>query len=171
MKTFIVLLRGINVGGRNILPMKALIPLLESNGCKNVSTYIQSGNVVFDCEHLPGNVAELIEKNFGFTPQILFIPKSEFLVATKNCPYATMAGNQVHFFFCQDEPKPNIEKLEALRIDSESYTIKNKVFYLHTPEGMGRSKLGAGVEKCIGVPATARNLNTVNKLIGMLGES
>ena len=170
METYIALLRGINVGGRNLLPMKALVTLMEQNGYTEVKTYIQSGNVVFQCEQLPENLGQLIEAEFGFEPNILFLAKGEFIQAADNCPYTSDVGKEVHFYFCKSQPTPDIEKLNGFKADSESYEIKDKVFYLYAPEGIGRSKLVANVEKCLGVPATGRNLNTINKLLSMVGE-
>lgn len=168
MKTFVALFRGINVGGNNILPMKELTALLEASAFQHVRTYIQSGNVVFESENLPKNVGGLIQETYGFEPQILFIEKGEFLKLVSGNPYKATKGNQIHFFFCQDTPSANEAKLEALKSETEQYLIRGKVLYLYAPDGIGRSKLAASMEKHLGVPATGRNLNTVNKLIEML---
>jgi len=67
METWIALLRGINVGGKHIVPMKELVKLLEANDFENVKTYIQSGNVVFHSSTKPKDeMGHLIEKKFGF---------------------------------------------------------------------------------------------------------
>ena len=168
MKTFIALFRGINVGGNNILPMKELKTLLEASSCRNVKTYIQSGNVVFESENLPENMGRLIQEKYGFEPQILFLEKSEFLNLVSGNPYQASKGNQIHFYFCQETPGPDTERLEDLKSETERYLIKGKVLYLYAPDGIGRSKLAANLEKHLGVAATGRNLNTVNKLIKML---
>lgn len=168
METFVALFRGINVGGNNILPMKELKCLLEENAYHNPKTYIQSGNVVFDSEKLPKNINLLIEEKYGFKPEILIIKEEEFLELVSGNPYSSTLGKQIHFWFCKDTPKANIEKLDELKSDTEHYLINGKVLYLYAPDGIGRSKLAANIEKCLGVPATGRNLNTVNKLIEML---
>lgn len=168
MKTFIALFRGINVGGNNILPMKELATLLEAQSCRQVRTYIQSGNVVFECENLPQNIGQLIQEKYGFEPQILFLEKSEFLDLVSGNPYQADKGNQIHYYFCQDTPEPNTEKLEELKSETEDYLIKGNVLYFYAPDGIGRSKLAANMERHLGVSATGRNLNTVNKLIKML---
>lgn len=168
MKTFIALFRGINVGGNNILPMKELIALLQAHSCQQVKTYIQSGNLVFESENPPENIGGLIQDKFGFEPQILFLEKNEFLNLVSGNPYQASKGNQIHFYFCQDTPNADVEKLEALKSETEQYLIKGKVLYLYAPDGIGRSKLAASMEKHLAVPATGRNLNTVNKLIEML---
>jgi len=171
MKTFILLLRGINVGGNNILPMKELVSLLEKNNYKNVKTYIQSGNVVLESENLPINIGSLIESEFGFKPDVLVLNKNEFLSASKNNPFETAIGNQLHFLFCKELPSPDINKIDNLKSATEEYCIVDKVVYMHAPEGIGRSKLSAKFEKCLAVSATGRNLNTVNKLIEMISNT
>jgi uncharacterized protein (DUF1697 family) len=165
MKTYIILLRGVNVGGKNLLPMKELSTALESDGFKNVKTYIQSGNIVLKSDKRPENkIAALIQQNFGFTPEVLTLSEEEFKSAISNNPYKEYEGKFVHSYFCKETPKQNTSKLESLVSDTERYKIIDKVFYLHAPDGIGRSKLVAKIEDCLGVPATGRNLNTVNKL-------
>ena len=107
MKKFVALFRGINVGGNNILPMKELKTLLEASSCRNVKTYIQSGNVVFESENPPQNVGRLIQEKYGFEPQIIFLEKSEFLSLVSGNPYQASKGNQIHFYFCQETSGPD----------------------------------------------------------------
>lgn len=168
MKKYLALFRGINVGGNNILPMGELRSLLEEHSYKKVQTYIQSGNVVFDSEERPENVASLVLDRFGFEPRVLVMEKTEFLDSLAGNPYTATKGNQIHFYFCQDLPNANVEKLDMLKAESEHYMIKDKVLYLYAPDGIGRSKLAAGMERYLGVAATGRNLNTINKLAKML---
>lgn len=168
MDRFVALFRGVNVGGNNILPMNELKCILEDNLYHNPKTYIQSGNVVFDSEKPPENIALLIEEKYGFKPEILIINKEEFLELVNGNPYSSPIGKQIHFWFFKGNPKANIEKLDGLKSGTEQYFINGKVLYLYAPDGIGRSKLAANIEKCMGVPATGRNLNTVNKLIEML---
>ncbi|HHD81723.1 MAG TPA: DUF1697 domain-containing protein [Campylobacterales bacterium] len=170
MNKYILLFRGINVGGKNKLPMKALKHLLEENGYKNVQTYIQSGNVVLQSETRP-NVEHLsseVEQQFGFLPKIMMLDRAEFDFAFNNNPYPLQEGKTVHFYFCEESPLLNMEKIERYKATSERYQVIEKVFYLHAPDGIGRSKLVAKIEACLGVSATGRNLNTVNKLFEML---
>jgi uncharacterized protein (DUF1697 family) len=169
MKTYIILLRGVNVGGKNLLPMKELRTLLESNGFQNVNTYIQSGNIVLTASQRPENEIEtLIQNEFGFTPVILTLSKEEFKSAVANNPYKEYEGKFVHFYFCMDTPGLNTTKLEGLASETERYKVADKVFYLHAPDGIGRSKLVKKIEDCLGVSATGRNLNTVKKLEEMM---
>jgi len=168
METYVALFRGINVGGNNILPMKELKVILEEHSCHNPKTYIQSGNVVFDSEKPPENINLLIEENFGFKPEILILSKKEFLELVSGNPFSSTIGKQIHFYFCKDSPKANAGRLDELKSETECWSINGKVLYLYAPDGIGRSKLAANIEKCLGVVGTGRNLNTVNKLIEML---
>ena len=165
MNTYIILLRGVNVGGKNILPMKELKALLESGGFKNVKTYIQSGNIVLMSTKNPeSDIGALIQAKFGFTPEVLVLSTRELDSLVSNNPYQEKEGELVHFYFCKEAPKVNSTKLEALASDTEHYEIVGNVFYLHAPNGIGRSKLVASIKTCLGVSTTGRNLNTINKL-------
>ena len=169
MDTYIVLLRGINVGGNNLLPMKELKLLLETSGFERVRTYIQSGNIILDSVQNPeAKISCLINSKYGFQPKVLTLSKKEFDSAISNNPYQEYEGKFVHCYFCQESPKIDTEKLEAVVSDTENYQLIGNVFYIHAPDGIARSKLIVNIEKCLGVTATGRNLNTVNKLNVML---
>ena len=175
METWIALLRGINVGGKNLLPMKELRALLGRLGLQNVQTYIQSGNCVFDGDKnvkvtLATTIAATIKEQFGFRPEVMMITKADLNDAIMNNPYpeGNSAPKRVHFFFMsKPAPNPDLDKLQKLCRPSEKFTLSNQVFYLYAPDGVGRSKLVAQVEKCLGVPVTARNLKSVKKIAEM----
>lgn len=171
MKTWIALLRGINVGGKHIVPMKTLVKAMEAKGFEHVKTYIQSGNVVFQHPEEAGKeVAELIEKQFGFRPEVFILSAAGLREAIANNPFQTDQGKTVHFFFCDREPESlDVDLLESLRAPSEQYQLIGKVFYLYAPDGIGRSKLAEKMGRAFSkVTMTARNLNTINKLAEML---
>ncbi len=171
-QTYIILLRGVNVGGNNILPMKELKRLLQANGYENVSTYIQSGNIVLTSVNHPAKaVAEQIEQNFGFYPEVMVLTDDELHKIIERNPYKEFEGKFVHFYLCNETPNVNIELLKRLLSSTECYEIHGNVFYLHAPDGVGRSKLIANIEKCLGISATGRNLNTMNTLESMLSIS
>ena len=170
MKTYVMLLRGINVGGKNILPMKELTAILKQLGCEQVKTYIQSGNVVFTSSENPADKARhAIEGKYGFRPEILVLDKKTLEKAAENNPFPADEGKAVHFYFAFARPKPDAGKLANLAAGTEQFEIKDLVFYLYAPDGIGRSKLAAKVEACLGVSVTARNLNTVTKLLELAG--
>jgi len=169
MKTYIVLFRGVNVGGNNLLSMEELSAFLEECGFQNVKTYIQSGNVVLEAKSISSNkLGTLIAGKFGFKPEVLVLDKSEFDSSIKHNPFHTTEGKFVHFYFCSKDPKLNSEKTENYLANSEEYKLKNKVFYLFAPKGIGRSKLVANIDSCLGVSATGRNLNTIKRLKEMV---
>ena len=153
----------------NLLPMKALKATLQKAGFKNVSTYIQSGNIVLSSSQNPEEqIASLIKHEFGFHPAVLAITKTAFETATLNNPFQEYEGKYVHVYFCKDTPNLNAQKLASVVADTEECRLVGNVFYIHAPQGIARSKLVANVEKCLGVAATGRNLNTAQKLTQML---
>jgi uncharacterized protein (DUF1697 family) len=176
VKTYIALFRGINVGGNNILPMKDLVKTLDKSGCENVRTYIQSGNVVFRHKSiskikLAEEIRSAIEFNHGFKPWIMILDSNDLMKAVKNNPYPTEIGKAVHFYFLEAIPdSPDIKKMKEIKAKTEEFKLTDKVCYLYAPDGIGRSKLAAKIETCVGVTATARNWNTVNKLTQMINE-
>lgn len=173
MTTTIALFRGINVGGRNKLPMRDLTTLLEGLGLRSVRTYIQSGNVVFERENNDGNalsdcISATIEEQYGFAPQVLLLGLDAYRQAISANPFPDGENEPktLHLYFLAAVPKdPDLAALERIKRDSERFCLEGKVFYLYAPEGIGRSKLAARVEKALGVPATARNWRSVCKIL------
>ncbi len=177
MTTLIALLRGINVGGNNKLPMKELSALLAGMGLRDVQTYIQSGNVVFSCDArtkatLAAKISAAIKAQHGFAPHILLLEAAELKKAMAGNPYpeAEAEPKSLHLLFLDEVPQqPDLKALEAIKADNERFKLAGKVFYLHAPDGVGDSRLAARAEKLLGVPASARNWNTVCKLAEMVG--
>lgn len=177
MNTYVAFFRGINVGGNNPLPMKELVAALEGVGARRVRTYIQSGNAV--CESAEVSPARLsqqisaeISKRCGFEPhvQMLTLDVLSQAIAENPFPDAAIDPSSLHLGFLSSPPKsPNLERLSALKKDSERFLLTDRVFYLHAPEGVGRSKLAANAEKLLGVPMTDRNWKTVCKVMDIAG--
>lgn len=171
MTTWIALLRGVNVGGKHRVSMKTLVSLMETKGFADVKTYIQSGNLVLRHPTRPKDeIGLLIQNAFGFKPEVFILSKADLLQSLANNPYQVKEGKHLHFFFCDKTPKTlDYAFLESLRIPSEEYQLIGNVFYFHTPEGIGRSKLAEKMGRAFpGISMTARNLNTLNKLAEML---
>lgn len=168
MDTYILLLRGINVGGKNLIPMKELKSLLLKQGFQNVTTYIQSGNVIFNSNTEPQNLKPCIENTFGFEPELMLLKQDEFERMLSLCPFSSDDGKSIHFYICAETPRLNQDKLASYIASDEEYKIIDNVFYLHAPSGIGRSKLVANIERCLGVKSTGRNLNTILKLQALL---
>jgi len=178
MKTYIALFRGINVGGNHMLPMKELKVVLEQNDCQDVRTYIQSGNVILnslsDAAPLAKRLTAAVSKSHGFAPRVLLLSRAELARAAAANPFLSAAENpkSVHLFFLDRIPKkPDLKALEGLKTKTEAFALKGKVFYLHTPDGFGTSKVATRAMKLLGVEATARNWRTVTTLLEMVSDS
>ena len=175
MDTCIALFRGINVGGNRQLPMAELRTMLEKHGCAEVRTYIQSGNAIFcrkaaDHAELAKRIGAAIAKSRGFEPKVLVLTRSELekAAAANPFPQASAKPKDLHLFFLADAPtKPDLKALAALKAPTEQFVLKGKVFYLYTPDGLGKSKLAEKAERLLGVDATARNWRTVTTLVEM----
>lgn len=173
MNTYIAFFRGINVGGNCALPMKDLVAALEGVGASGVRTYIQSGNAVFRSVEknplqLSSNIAAEIMKRRGFEPHVLILRLKALKKAIADNPFpeAETDPASLHLGFLASKPiNPDIATLSRLRKDSEQFQLTESVFYLHAPEGVGRSKLAASSEKLLGVPMTDRNWKTVCKVM------
>ena len=144
-------------------------------GCAKIRTYIQSGNAVFQNagkrEEIAGQIARAIAERHGFTPKVLLLTLSELQAAIATNPFPIDEGKGLQLFFLDSAPAaPDLTRLAALQSGREAFLLKGRVFYLYAPDGVGRSKLAAKVEQCLGVPATARNWNTVQQLLAMAGE-
>lgn len=175
MNTCIALFRGINVGGHNALPMASLRALLADMGFHNVNTYIQSGNVLFQAdeavrEGISAEISARVEAAHGFRPEVLVLELDEMEEAVANNPFpeAVAEPRSLHLNFLVSEPSnPDLDALEACQKESERFELIGRVFYLHAPEGIGRSRLARRTEKALGVSMTGRNWRTVQKIMEM----
>lgn len=175
--TYIALIRGINVTGNNMLPMKSLAALMGRLGCQDVRTYLQSGNAVFESnetnrDRLCSALTAAIQKAHGFAPRVMLLTASELRRAAKANPFPQAADNHklVHLYFLADRAsKADLQAIGACATSGELFALKGKVFYLHTPNGFGVSKVAERAERLLGVAATARNWRTVSALIEMSG--
>jgi uncharacterized protein (DUF1697 family) len=169
LQTWIALLRGINVGGQSKLPMQQLAETLRRLGLQRVTTYVQSGNVVFQGPPIvPARLAEqigtAISSQFGFRPPILLISREALFEVLNRSPFLHIPPDDktVHcFFLFAAATAPDIDGLNAVTASNERWALRDNVLYLHAPDGFGRSKFAASVEKRVGVPTTARNWRTL----------
>ena len=154
--------------------MKELVGIFRGLGYFNIHTYIQSGNVIFRSKTKCSNktvaeIGSIIMENHGFEPKVLLLEASELETAQANNPFQVIEGKALHFYFLDSKPEnPDIQRLIKVKSVSEEFKLDGSVFYLHAPDGIGRSKLAAAVKQCLGVAVTAGNWNTVNKLISMV---
>lgn len=166
---YILLFRG--VGGATQLPVAPLRAALTEAGFENVATYINSGNAVLRShlsrEKVIATVAKLCEEKFGFTKAIYAPTLEEWEVLIANNPFPDFKeGKHVHaVVLAGDPPKGAIEALRAHAVEGEAIEVAGGAVYLHTPFGLGTSKLGEKFDKGVGVANTARNWNTVLKLL------
>ena len=175
MITWIALLRGINVLGSNSLPMEELAALLQREGFADVRTYIQSGNAVFrstagSANSLASRIGRAVHKAKGFHPKVVVLNAKALERAASNNPFpkAECQPKTLHLFFLSEEPLcADLASLNRLRSGKEAFAFREKVFYLHTPDGFAVSKLAKNAERHIHVDATARNWNTITKLLEM----
>jgi len=178
---YISMLRGINVGGHNLVPMERLRALLEACGFHSVQTYIQSGNVVFQAPRnepvaLSRKIEAAVLREFGFpvsvitrTPQDLgrVLQSNPFVKEVKSAPA------KVHVAFLADIPPADAaKKLRGMATTAERVCCSGREVYLYFENGMGKAKLtGSVIERVLGLKATARNWNTVSKLNEMALQS
>jgi uncharacterized protein (DUF1697 family) len=171
MTIYIGLLRGINVGGHNIIKMADLRNLLETIGLRKVKTYIQSGNILFESDeesqHLTKKLEDEISKTFGFPVPVVLRTAAEFTSIIQDCPFATdqlREGESVQVAFLAGEPSPEGENhLRSFQNEREQFQIIGKQVYLFFQISIRDSKLAIQLAK-LGVPATVRNWKTVVKL-------
>ncbi|MGS2591147.1 DUF1697 domain-containing protein [Streptomyces hebeiensis] len=174
--TYAALLRGINVGGHKRVPMADLRTLLTGLGHGDVRTYLQSGNAVFtssadDEEELAAGLERAVEERFGFSVDCLVRGGPYLRAVAGACPFPAVGleGRQLHLTFLSEQVTP--ERLAALAPETyrpDEVRIGDRVLYLYTPGGVGRSKLAEALNRPAlvkGATATSRNWNTVVKLV------
>ncbi len=170
----VALLRGINVGGKNRLPMQDLRELLTELGCERVSTYIQSGNAVFgsasEAEALSSDIQNSIAASFGFAPQVMVLTASSLDSIIADNPFVDEVADPqlVHVsFLAREAESADIDRMNALCKDSESFHLTSRALYFHAPGGVGRSAFAKSAEKLLGVATTSRNWRTTCKIAEM----
>jgi len=152
--------------------MKELVEVLSGLGARSIKTYIQSGNAVFvgpgaGTVSLSAKISRGIKKRRGFEPHVLLLGLKDLERVIKNNPFpeALAEPATLHAGFLAAAPKkPDLQALEAIKSPSERFQLIGKVFYLHAPDGIGKSKLAANAERLLGVAMTDRNWRTVGKI-------
>jgi uncharacterized protein (DUF1697 family) len=190
MATHVGLLRGINLGGRNKVAMADLRGLVSELGHADVSTYIQSGNVLFtaaadaDTSALAAGLTRAIADKLGVSSPVVVVSREELaqIVAANPFP-AEPDPRRVHAVVLSEPPWPDLAvKLDAARAKSAAASEADQVLaigrtlYLHTPAGYGRSVLAEALLRVVSSPksgatGTARNWATMTKLLELAGDS
>lgn len=174
MTPAIAFLRGLNVGGKNPLPMASLRAICEGIGLAKVSTYIQSGNVVFTASAkaraaAPPGIAAKIEKAHGFRPGVVVRTLTQTQDALRACPFDDDPARVLVMFLENQAATGAAKTAAALCTGSERVVVAGREVYLHFPDGVGASKLSmAKVEAAMGTSGTSRNLRTIAKVIEMM---
>jgi uncharacterized protein (DUF1697 family) len=177
MKTHLALLRGINVSGQKLIKMEDLRKLLETAGFKNVSTYIQSGNVFVDTDEtskakVADTIKELIKEKYGWDVGILMLDLPYLKKMVANNPFLKEKDlnlKQLYVTFLSDKPlNENIEKFRQFDVQNDIAILEGDVMYLKYAIGAGQTKLSnALIENKLKVVATSRNWNTTLKLLDL----
>ena len=193
MASHVALLRGINVGGRNKVPMADLREVVAALGHTGVTTYIQSGNVLFsttdtDTAKLAAALETAIEDRFGLWSSVVVLSRDELAEVLAANPYSDEPNPRlVHVVFRNAEPPPEVRdrieaaaKAAAAKGSRDTIHSAGRALYLHTPDGFGKSELAQNLMRIMTPPskqkkqaalaATARNLATATKLLSLCEE-
>lgn len=177
MTIYIALFRGINVGGHNIIKMAELRNLFKKMELRNVKTYIQSGNVVFESEEeekaLQNRLELEVEKAFGFLVSIILRTNIQLDEIIQHCPFPIdnlSEGESVHVAFLEDVPtQEGIDRFRQFENEDEQFHLIGKEIYLFFRKSIRDSKLATQLQR-LGVQATVRNWRTTVKLDSMAKE-
>jgi uncharacterized protein (DUF1697 family) len=165
---YLGLLRGVNVGGKNKLPMADLRALFESLGYADVQTFIQSGNVLFSSAAVvkPSVLATAIHEAFGLDVPIVLRTAAALGKVLRANPFVDFDPAALHVGFMATKAEPSlISAIDADAFAPEQFSIRGEEIYLYLPNGMARTKLPAYLDRRLKVPTTVRNWNTVAKLV------
>jgi uncharacterized protein (DUF1697 family) len=174
MPVLIGLLRAVNLGGHNTVKMEQLRQLCGTLGFEEVATYVQSGNVVFRTRLAAAEAAEAledgIEKEFGFRCEVIARTRDEMqdVVGRNPFPMDGRDASKLLVLFLASDPGTEVrERLEAIPTGGEEVKALGREVFIYYPDGMGRSKVSAAIDKVLRVKGTGRNWRTVTKLLAM----
>jgi uncharacterized protein (DUF1697 family) len=175
MTTYIALLRGINVSGKNIIKMVELKQLFKNEGFNNVTTYIQSGNILFDSNEtsitkLEQTITDLIKKQFGHSIKILVLTKdylNKVFISNPFLKIETINPKALYVILLKNNYfAEGIKDLEPYLTNNEEFKIIDNCAYIHYPNSAGNSKLTINIfEKKLKTIGTSRNWRTITKLV------
>ena len=170
---YVALLRGINLGSKNKLPMKELAEFFAEAGCGNVVTYVQSGNIVFSATtrlaaQLPELIITEIGNHFGHRPPIILRTAKQLADVISNNPFLQVGASEetLHVLFLADSPGAReIANLDPNRSPPDTFTVSGQEIYLRLPNGVAKSKLTNDYfDGMLRTISTGRNWRTVKKL-------
>ena len=176
--TYLALLRGINVGGKNKLPMNDLRDLFARAGCRDVRTYIQSGNVIFNADSaiiasLPDFIPTQVAERFGYRVPLVLRTAEEMSDVIRHNPFvvAGAAEDALHVLFLAESPDARrVAALDPDRSPPDAFVVRGQEIYLLLPNGAGRTKLTSGYfDTKLATISTGRNWRTVTTLFALMG--
>lgn len=177
---YISILRGINVSGQKLIKMEALRALYENLGFKDITTYVQSGNVIFstkttDVAKLGKKIAAQINEQFGYEVPVLVLTANKLQEVIQNNPFIKDKQKNAAFFhvtFLSGPAQAGYQTaIEEKKSAGEAIAFLNEVIYIYCPNGYGKTKLTNNfIETKLKVTATTRNWKTVNELYRMATE-
>ena len=174
MNTYIVLLKGINVGGHKKVPMADLRELLSKSGFEKVQTYIQSGNIILQSSksivsEIESNIQKAIMTHFGFEVSVLVMTREDLYHIFYNSPFSEEEKKASYFIMLHDTPNDDLVKEASEKVyEGEEYKIIKDCIYYYSAKGFGQSKFNANFfERKLKTFATARNYNTMVKLLSL----
>lgn len=170
---YVGLLRAVNLGRVNKVPMAELRALCAGLGWTEVKSYIASGNVVFSADGTEGDLQEALRasllENLGVDVPVMVLSFDRYKQVVATCPFEPVRPQLVHGGFLFSTPDVNWNLYEQLRLPSEILEIHSNVAWFYAPEGVGNSELFKKFGAVLGKATfTARNLNTIRKLAEML---
>lgn len=178
MTAYVALLRAVNVGGRNSLSMPKLREALGERGLEDVSTVLQSGNVLFRSPKRETAVTKLVRATladeFGLEGAVVVRSAAELATVAAGNPFLQKGEHRdpksLHVAFLEKAPtKAAVAKLDPDRSPPDAFAVRGREVYLSYPKGSGRTKLNLGyLEHVLGVQGTARNWRTVQRLAELL---
>lgn len=171
-RQYFVFLRAVNVSGKNIIKMAVLKSILIQNGFQNVTTYIQSGNIIFESPLQKNEVLlqirQLVLDNFNLSISLFIYTKEELIKILENNPFKEpLEGNKVFITFLENEMNSETSKdIQEIKFENEFFKIMDDIFYSFLPDGMAKSKLNNSfLEKKLKMKTTGRNRNTIEKML------
>lgn len=176
MSLAVALLRGVNVGGHAKLPMADLRSALSNLGFGEVQTYLQSGNIVLDpgelrFGELPTALESAIADDFGLEVRVIVRTRADLAAVAAEHPFRNDDSNhsRLHVVFLERKPAAGkVASLDPDRSPPDQFEVRGREIFLFYPSGQGRSKLTLDYfERQLGMAGTARNWNTVTKLLEM----
>jgi uncharacterized protein (DUF1697 family) len=181
MNTYVSILRGINVNGKNSIRMNDLKTLYEQLKFMNVTTYIQSGNVIFRSDtdlnnyELSKQIEKAVFKNFQLKIPVILRNYAELQQTIKNNPFLKEKGinfEKLHVTFLSEKPvTKDLLNITQLNYYPDKFVISETEVYLYCPNGYGTTKLSnVFFENKLNVTATTRNWNTILKLENLCKE-